>query len=89
MASRAAARRLGITDPVTIRASVLRSGSDPESGDPAGYRTARAAYEEPGIGPDELDVVELHDAAAPAELMRYESLQLAPRARAAGWSARR
>ncbi len=46
LASRAAARRLGITDPVTIRASVLRSGSDPESGDPAGYRTARAAYEE-------------------------------------------
>lgn len=42
-----------------------------------------------GIGPDELDVVELHGAAAPAELMRYESLQLAPRARAAGWSARR
>ncbi len=32
-----------------------------------------------GIGPDELDLVELHDAAAPAELMRYESLQLAPR----------
>jgi acetyl-CoA acyltransferase len=79
VASRAVARRLGITSPVTIRASVLRSGSDPGSGDPAGCRAARAAYEEAGIGPHDLDVVELHDAAAPAELIRYESLQLAPR----------
>ena len=79
VASRAAARRLGVTEPVTIRASVLRSGSDPEAGDPAGYRAARAAYEQAGIGPDDLNVVELHDAAAPAELMRYESLQLVPR----------
>ena len=27
-------------------------------------RSARLAYEEAGIGPDELDVVELHDAAS-------------------------
>lgn len=78
VASRQAAKRLGIAQPITVRASVLRSGSDPETGPNAGYRAAAAAYEEAGLGPDDIDVIELHDAAAPAELMRYESLQLAP-----------
>jgi acetyl-CoA acetyltransferase len=31
-----------------------------------------------GIGPDELDVVEVHDATAPAELFVYEELGLCP-----------
>lgn len=37
---------------------------------------ARLAYESAGIGPGDLDLVELHDAAAPAELIQYEELQL-------------
>ena len=37
---------------------------------------AREAYEEAGIGPEDLSLVELHDASAPAELMAYESLGL-------------
>ena len=40
--------------------------------------TALAAYEEAGIGPDELEAIELHDAMAPAELMLYERLGLTP-----------
>jgi acetyl-CoA acetyltransferase len=39
-------------------------------------RCAREAYEEAGIGPKDLSVVELHDASAPAELMAYESIGL-------------
>lgn len=39
-------------------------------------RAAAAAYRTAGIGPGDLDVVELHDAAAPAELMAYEELGL-------------
>src|SRR5262249_42506110 len=35
-----------------------------------------AAYENAGIGPDDLDAIELHDAMAPAELMLYERLGL-------------
>ncbi|MGQ3230060.1 MAG: thiolase C-terminal domain-containing protein, partial [Blastomonas fulva] len=35
------------------------------------------AYEAAGVGPAELDVVELHDAGAPAELIYYEHLGLA------------
>src|SRR5262249_48335609 len=37
---------------------------------------ASVAYENAGIGPDDLDAIELHDAMAPAELMLYERLGL-------------
>jgi acetyl-CoA acetyltransferase len=40
-------------------------------------RAAGRAYERAGIGPHDVSVVELHDAAAPAELMAYEELGLA------------
>lgn len=74
----AVARMRETVSPVWIKASVLQSGSDPGRGPQVGERVATKAYEMAGIGPDDLDVVELHDAAAPAELMRYESLRLAP-----------
>lgn len=69
---------------VRILASVLHSGQVAE-----GYRDmtnpkisedcARAAYEQAGVSPDDLDVIELHDAFSSAELMYYEALGLAPR----------
>ncbi len=37
---------------------------------------ARQAYEKAGIGPDDLDLVELHDCFATAELLHYENLGL-------------
>jgi len=37
---------------------------------------ARSVYEQSGIGPDELDVVELHDCFAQNELISYEALGL-------------
>ena len=40
---------------------------------------AQEAYEEAGVGPSDLDVVECHDASAPAEIMAYESLGLCPK----------
>lgn len=39
---------------------------------------AKAVYEETGIGPDEIDVVELHDCFAHNELISYEGLGLCP-----------
>jgi acetyl-CoA acetyltransferase len=33
-----------------------------------------AAYREAGVGPDDLDLIELHDAAAPAELLQYAEI---------------
>lgn len=35
---------------------------------------AQAAYAEAGIGPDDVDVAEVHDAMAPGELLYYEQL---------------
>jgi acetyl-CoA acetyltransferase len=64
-------------DPVRILAASLVSGRDRRDGDAtAPERAARAAYAEAGIGPEDVDVVELHDAAAPAELIVYEELGL-------------
>jgi acetyl-CoA acetyltransferase len=37
---------------------------------------ARQAYEQAGIGPDDLDLVELHDCFATAELVHYDNLML-------------
>jgi acetyl-CoA acyltransferase len=37
---------------------------------------ARQAYEQAGIGPEDLDLVELHDCFATAELVHYENLGL-------------
>jgi acetyl-CoA acetyltransferase len=69
------ARRLGAR--VQVRACALVSGRDRGPGEPgAAERAAQAAYEQAGVGPGDLDVVELHDAAAPAELMTYEEVGL-------------
>ncbi len=71
------ARALGITRPVRIAASALRSGWDHGADEPGTVeRTSRDAYEESGIGPGELGVIECHDASAPAEILAYESLGL-------------
>jgi acetyl-CoA acetyltransferase len=36
----------------------------------------REAYEKAGIGPEDLDLIECHDASAPAELAYYEEFGL-------------
>jgi benzoylsuccinyl-CoA thiolase BbsB subunit len=41
-----------------------------------GRRAAQAAYEMAGIGPQDLNVIECHDAFAPEELIHYEDLGL-------------
>ncbi len=64
-----------------VRASVVVSGNRHDHDDPAAGSAGRAAalaYEAAGLGPDDLDCVELHDATAPAELIAYEQLGLAP-----------
>lgn len=41
-------------------------------------RVARNAYEEAGIGPDDVNVIELHDASAFGEIKHLESLGICP-----------
>jgi acetyl-CoA acyltransferase len=60
-------------DAVRVLASCLVSVK--ETGEEStAARAAGKAYETAGVGPEDLDLVELHDAAAPAELELYEEL---------------
>ncbi len=74
------ARELGIAKPVRVVCSVLRSGWDHGLDDEGTVELcAREAYEEAGVGPQDLDVAECHDASAPAEITEYEALGLCPK----------
>ena len=57
----------------------MRSGNVHDKDDPTrgAARAAAAAFEQAGLGPDDLDCAELHDASAPAELIVYEQIGLA------------
>jgi acetyl-CoA acetyltransferase len=62
---------------VRIAASVLTSGRGDDVSKPdAVERAVGVAYERAGLGPGDLDVVELHDATSIAELHLYEQLGL-------------
>lgn len=78
IASERVARRY-TARPVEIRAAVLGSGirngvgmADDHS--EMTIRAARRAYEAAGIGPDDVDLCELHDPFTIAELVHYEDL---------------
>ena len=45
---------------------------------------AEKAYEMAGVGPEDLDIVELHDCFATAEILHYENLGLCGEGEAAG-----
>jgi acetyl-CoA acetyltransferase len=60
---------------VSVLASVLRSAPADGRARVTGL-AAGAAYEAAGLGPGDLDCVEVHEAAASAELMAYEQLGL-------------
>ena len=72
------ARRLGAV--VVINAALLSSGYYRNAQDLAVWQTdvegARHAYERAGIGPDDLDLIECHDAFTISEIMHYEALGL-------------
>lgn len=61
---------------VRVRASRSASGFtlDPDGGPSASTLCAQAAYETAGLGPADVDVAEVHDAMAPAELLYAEQL---------------
>ena len=76
------ARELGLDRAVKIRASVLTSDPYQERDlvmpdvNTLTRRAASQAYEMAGVGPDEIDLVELHDCFATAEILHYENLGL-------------
>jgi len=77
------ARQLGKMDrAVRIKASVLTSDPYQERNlqmpdvNTCTQRAAKTAYEMAGVGPDDIDLVELHDCFATAEILHYGNLGL-------------
>lgn len=71
--SRRGVERFGLTSQsVRVVASVVTSASNGG----AAQQAIDAVYDDAGLGPADLDVIELHDASAPAELMAYSDLGL-------------
>jgi len=72
------ARELGVKDPVKIVSSVLHSyyEHEPSETDNVTSLCVSEAYEEAGLGPMDLDVVELHDSSSPCEILTYEQLRI-------------
>ena len=74
------------TTPVWVAASVVgsgRIGNDPD--DTLTRRLAPKVYEAAGIGPEDVDVIEVHDATSPAEIMDLIELDICPGEEAAKW----
>lgn len=81
------AQRNGLNTTVAIRAQSLTTDTSSTFDDKdmlkvVGYDMTRAAanrvYEESGVGPADIDVVELHDCFTTNELISYEALGLTP-----------
>lgn len=76
------AKELGMDRCIKVRASVLTS--DPYSDrdlvmpdvNAVTRKAAKEAYEMAGVGPEDLNLVELHDCFATAEILHYENLGL-------------
>lgn len=72
-------KKLSSARPVKVRASVLGSGTTRQlEGEDIGERLSRKAYEVAGLGPEDLDVAEVHDATAYGELHQTEVLGFCP-----------
>jgi len=72
--------------PVWIAASVVGSGRISDNiGDTLTRRLAPLAYEAAGIGPEAIDVVEVHDATTPSEIISLIELGLVPGEDAHRW----
>jgi acetyl-CoA acyltransferase len=75
MVSEEFAHRKGLKGP-RVDASVLVSGrGDDRSMAPSIGRAATQAYDMAGIGPEDINLAEVHDAVAPAEITIYEDLR--------------
>ena len=83
IASERKAREIGLMErAVKVRASVLTSDPWQERDlvmpdvNTCTRKAAAEAYEMAGLGPDDVDLVELHDCFATAEILHYENLGL-------------
>lgn len=74
-------KRLGLdaTRAIKVKAAILRSGTDRAPEDYKNHLTRLAAlqaYEQAGIGPEDMSLAEVHDATAVGEVIQIENLGL-------------
>lgn len=68
-------KKLAGARPVKVRACVLGSGMDhPSEEEEIGARLSRQVYNLAGVGPEDINVAEVHDATAFGELLQTEAL---------------
>lgn len=70
-------KRLSDAAPVAVLACELVSGlprRDDDAEQAITHRAARAAYQRAGLGPEDIDVAEVHDATAFGEILQTEAL---------------
>ena len=76
------AKELGMKRAVKVKASVITSDPYQERDlvmpdvNTCTRKAAKEAYEMAGVGPEDIDLVELHDCFATAEMLHYENLGL-------------
>ena len=71
--------------PINVAATILKSGMERDITTPSLIeRAARQAYEIAGLGAEDVNIAEVHDATTPAELFAYEDLGLCPKGEG-GW----
>ena len=76
------AQKIGAAYQVDVAATLMATGQPKqESQECSMTRLARKAYEKAGIGPEDIDVAEIHDATAFGELTYTEDLLLCPEGR--------
>jgi len=74
------------TKPVWVAGSVLGSGKITfDTNDTVTRRLCPQIYEKSGIGPEDVDLVEVHDATSPSEIMFAIELGLCPGEKAGEW----
>ncbi len=83
LVSEAFAKRQGISHAVEIAGQAMATDTAVSWRDPIQAvgkdmvrQAATKAYEESGLGPEDIDVIELHDCFTPNEVLSYESLGL-------------
>jgi len=74
------------TKPIWVEGSVIGSGKiSDDLGDTLTKRLAPKIYEATGVGPEDIDVIEVHDATSPSEIITLIELGICPGEDAPKW----
>ncbi len=87
--SDSARKRLGAKRTVRVASSVIVTSSDRDPADfdrHTGRVAALKAYEKAGVGPEDMNVAEVHDATSIAEVIQAENLGFCPRGEGGGYA---